>query len=259
MRLARAFRHLLQVVGGLSLLAAAGCDNTTTSTYTECHENQVGDVVHRNCCTTTCTYDNDCYYYYGGDCDVSCVQTCYDDSATPVRTAVYRTPASPPPSPTPTPSPAASTRIDIGAAVAAPGDPAVVTVSLIALAESVAATGNDISFDPNVLALEPSNCLINPTIGKSLIASVVEDVGSTKTLRLFVSSSGTADAIPDGPLYTCTFAIAPSALPGTYPLSNGNPLAFAPDGSPLDDVVGGDGSVIVSLVVGPSPTPTETH
>jgi hypothetical protein len=132
-----------------------------------------------------------------------------------------------------------------------------VTVSLVTPAASVAATGNDISFESNVLGLEPSACLINPTIGKSLVASVVHDDGSTKTLRIFVSSNGNANAIPDGPLYTCTFAIAPSALPGTYLVSNSSALAFGPDGIPLDNVVGVGGSVTVSLVVLPSPTATE--
>lgn len=128
------------------------------------------------------------------------------------------------------------------------------TVSLITSGASVAATGNDISFDAAVLSLEPSACQINPAIGKSLVASVVHDDGSTKTLRIFVSSNGNANAIPDGALYTCTFAIAPSALPGRYPVTNSSVLAFGPDGTPLTNVVGVDGFVTVSLVVLPSPT-----
>ena len=58
--------------------------------------------------------------------------------------------------------------------------------------------------------------------------------------------------------YMCTFTIAPSALPGTYKVTNSSVLAFGPDGTPLNDVVGADGSVTVSLVVLPSPTATAT-
>jgi len=257
LNITRTGRNALKLLGLLTLLIVAACDDSSTSTYTQCYQDQFGDVVHERCCTTTCTYDNDCGYYYG-DCDVSCTKTCYNNSATPISTAIYITPGTYPPMPTrtPTPPPSPPTRIDVGSTVASPGDEAVVTVSLVAPAASVAATGNDISFDPNGLSLDPSACLINPTIGKSLVASVVHDDSSMKTLRIFVSSNGNANAIPDGALYTCTFAIALSAFPGRYPVNNSSVLAFSPDGTPLSNVVGASGSVIVSLVVLPSPTAT---
>lgn len=259
LNLAQAWKPALQVLGVLTLLFMAACDTTSTSSYTQCYQDQYGDVVHQRCCTTTCTYDDGCYYYYGGDCNESCTKTCYDNSATPVSTAVYITPSArlPTRTPTPTRTPASATRIDVGSTVARPGDDAVVTVSL-GTSVSVAATGNDLSFDPNVLSLEPSACRINPAIGKSLVASVVHDDGSTTTLRIFVSSNGNTNAIPDGALYTCTFAIAPSAFPGAYAVTNSSVLAFGPDGTPVNNVVGGNGSVTVSLVVVPSPTPTAT-
>jgi plastocyanin len=122
----------------------------------------------------------------------------------------------------------------------------------------VAATANDISFDPRVLGLDPSACSINPAIGKSLLASVVQDDASRKTLRIFVSSTANADPIPDGALYSCTFTVAPSAPPGTYQIANSTILAYAPDGTQLNNVVGANGSVTVALVVMPSPTPTPT-
>jgi hypothetical protein len=253
-------RRAWRALGVLALLFAAACDDTSTSSYTQCYQNHVGDTVYERCCTTNCTYDDSCYYYYGGDCNASCTKTCYDNSATPVSTAIYVTPSARPPTrtPTPTPTPALGARIDIGSTVARPGDDAGVTVALVTSGAGVAATGNDLSFDPNVLSFDTGGCRINPAIGKSLVASVVHDDGSTKTLRLFVSSNGNASAIADGALYTCTFAVAPSALPGTYGVTNGMILAFAPDGTPLGNVTGGDGSVTVSLIVLPSPTPTPT-
>jgi cohesin domain-containing protein len=248
------WRHARCALGLLALLFVAACDDTSTSTFTQCFRDQSGEVVLQRCCTTTCTYDNNCF----DDCDVTCTKVCYNNSATPISTAVYITPATELPTPTPTPTPGSLTRINVGSTVARPGDDAAVTVSLVTSAASVAATGNDITFNPNVLGLEPSACQINPAIGKSLVASVVHDDGSTKTLRIFVSSNENANAIPNGALYTCTFAIAPSALPGQYPLTNSSVLAFGPAGTPLNNVVGADGSVIVSLVVLPSPTATPT-
>lgn len=245
--------HALHILGSLALLFLAACDDTSTSTYTECYQDQVGNAVYESCCTTTCEYDDSCYYYYGGDCDASCTRTCYNNSATPVSTAIYITPSIRLSTPTPTPTPMpAMIRIDVGSAAGRPGAEIAVTVSLVTSGASVAATGNDISFDPSVLGLDPGACQINAAIGKSLIASVLPDDAATKTLRIFVSSSGNSSPIPDGALYTCTFAIAPSALPGTYQIGNSSLLAFGPDGTPLNNVVGANGSAIVSLVVPPS-------
>ncbi len=124
-------------------------------------------------------------------------------------------------------------------------------VLLVTSGAHVAATANDISFDPSVLNLDPSGCQVNPTIGKSLLVSVLQDDASKKTLRIFVSSTASTTAIPDGALYSCTFAIVPSALPETYAITNSTTLAFGPDGTRLGNVVGTDGSVSVSLVATP--------
>jgi len=149
--------------------------------------------------------------------------------------------------PTQTPTPRI-VYIDIGSANGLPGGTVTVAVSLRSSGASVAATGNDISFDPGILSLDPSDCQVSPAIGKSLVTSVVQDDVSTKTLRFFVQSAQNTSPIPDGRLYDCTFGVAPSALPGTYSLSIGNAAAYSPQGVQLSNTVGSDGFVVVSLV-----------
>jgi hypothetical protein len=76
----------------------------------------------------------------------------------------------------------------------------------------------------------------------------VQDDASTKTLRFYVRSAQNTDPIPDVALYTCTFRIAPSALPGRYLLSVDYAAAFSPQGTQLPNTVGSEGFVVVSLV-----------
>jgi len=155
---------------------------------------------------------------------------------------------------------AQSVRIEGGSAVGRPGDRVDLTVSLDRSGASVAATANDLTFNNLALDLDPEGCRINPTIaGKSLTATILRDSRSSRTLRLFVQSIDNVEPIPDGPLYTCTFTIAVTALPSTYRVTIGTVLAFAPDGMKLGRVSGTNGSVVVSLVVVATPTPTPSH
>jgi hypothetical protein len=137
--------------------------------------------------------------------------------------------------------------INVGSASGGPGDTVTIDISLQAFGAEVAATANDISFGLGVLSLDPPDCRVNPTIGKSLVASVVWESAYGKELRFFVRSNRDASAIPDGTLYTCTVHIAPSAWPGSYLLWNSGPTAFGPDAQALL-TAGGDGRVTVSLV-----------
>lgn len=91
-------------------------------------------------------------------------------------------------------------------------------------------------------------------IRKSLIASVLREDAATRTLRFFVQPDQNADPIPDGPLYTCTLRISPSALPAVYALQNGTAIAVSVTGAMLEPVVGANGTLAVSLVL-PTPTP----
>jgi len=88
----------------LLLIGTSACDQTQTTHYKQCYRDETGDVVYERCCETKCKYDDDCYYY-GGDCDIDCTETCYNIVSTPVATVVYVTPAPRTPTPTSTPLP----------------------------------------------------------------------------------------------------------------------------------------------------------
>ncbi len=160
---------------------------------------------------------------------------------------LFNTTGEPTPTPTPIPTPTPAVRINVGSARGGPGDTVTIAVSLRASSIDVAATANDISFDPSVLSLDPSDCEVNPMIDKSLVASVVWEGAYTKTVRVFIRSNPDAAPIPDGILYTCTVGIALSAWPGSYPLWNWNSGAFGPGAQSLW-TVGAGGLVTVSLV-----------
>jgi len=155
---------------------------------------------------------------------------------------------------------AQSATIDVGSNVGKPGDAVDVVVALTTFGGTmVAATSNDLTFNKQVLRLEPTDCRVNPTTGKSLSAAIVQETRSGRTLRLSVQSIFTAPPIHDGPLYTCTFHIAPTALPRTYPLIITTTQGFGPTGVEVPRVTGSAGSVVVTLVLVPSVTPTPTR
>jgi len=159
--------------------------------------------------------------------------------------------------PTATPTPGL-VHINVGSETGRPADAVDITVYLVAFGTGVAATANDITFNKVALSIDPAACRINPAIGKTVLASVLKEDRSTRTLRIFVLSTGDTSPIPDGPLYTCAVRIAATATPRTYTLTNRNTIAFRPDATSLPHVDGLGGFVIVSLVVGPSATPTTT-
>jgi hypothetical protein len=152
---------------------------------------------------------------------------------------------------------AQSAVIDIGSNIGLPGHPVDVTVSLATAGGlEVAATVNDITFYRRVMTLETTDCRVNPASGKTLSVAIVQQTRSSRTMRLFVQSIFTAPPIPEGLLYTCTFHIAPTALPGRYPLIVRTSRAFGPTGAEVPRVSGTGGSVAVTLVLVPSVTPT---
>jgi len=154
---------------------------------------------------------------------------------------------------------AQSAVIDIGSSVGLPGYAVDVTVSLSTSGGlQVAATVNDLTFYRRAMSLETIDCRVNPATGKTLSVAVVQQTRSSRTMRLFVQSIFTAPPLLDGPLYTCTFHIAPTALPGRYPLIIRTAQAFGPTGAEVPRVSGTGGSVAVTLVLVPSVTPSPT-
>lgn len=155
-------------------------------------------------------------------------------------------------------------RINIGSNTGRPGQAVDVTVSLSTSGgATLAAAINDLTFNKQVLSLEPTDCRPNPITGKSLTAAIVHDTRGSRTLRFFVQSIFTAPPIPDGPIYTCTFRIRPTALPGSYPLYTRVTLGFGPTGEEVPRVIGSRGLLVVTIVgptstFTPSRTPTAT-
>jgi hypothetical protein len=163
------------------------------------------------------------------------------------------------PTPTPRPPfPLPTVHVDIGSAAGRPGDAVDVTVSLAAFHVAVVATANDITFNPRALAFDPPDCRINPDLGQALVATVVRDDHDLKTVRVFIQPNPDPIPLPDGPLYTCTIAIAPTAQLRAFRLTNDNTVAFTVDGTQLAHVSGANGSVTVTLVLPPTGTPTVT-
>ena len=152
---------------------------------------------------------------------------------------------------------AQSAVIDIGATTGRPGQAVDVTVSLATSGGAmIAATINDLTFYKRQLNLEPGDCRVNPTTGKTLTVATVHETHSARTLRLFVQSIFSPPPIHDGPLYTCTVHIAPTALPGRYPLILRLSQGFGPTGVEVPRVTGTGGAVNVTIVLVPSATPS---
>jgi hypothetical protein len=105
-----------------------------------------------------------------------------------------------------------------------------------------------ISYRNDLFDLDVKNCSVNPAIGKTLVVSVLPPgpTSTVTTIRAFVLQG--ANPIADGPVYSCTFSIKASTLPGTYELTNSSTIAFGADGSPHAFVTGADGAITVSLV-----------
>ena len=219
------------------------CTNNVCCNTEFCAGNQRCDIfLFEGTCSDQLNVDEPCDK--GTDCTPPLV--CLPDSALDGNDGCVPVPTfTPTLIPLSTVTPSAGVHILIGTARGGPGDAVAVSVSLITSGASVAATVNDITFNTDVLSLDPSTCRVNTTIGKSLTAGAL----GAGTVRVFVQpANNNTSPIPDGPLYTCTFQIAPLALPGVYPLTNGNALAFSPSGTQFPSQSGGNGSITVSLI-----------
>jgi hypothetical protein len=175
----------------------------------------------------------------------------YSPPPTPTETATPTETRADTATPTVTGTPTATPRvvqINIGSNKGLPGGTTTITVSLLTAGLAVAGTENVISFDAGTLDLSPADCTISAGLGKVLVVSIADQDAFTKTVRFDIGSSQNRNAIPSGPLYACTFHINVAAPLDVIVLSNETQLAFAPDGTSLDNVTGADGSVTVSLV-----------
>jgi hypothetical protein len=125
---------------------------------------------------------------------------------------------------------AAEVAINLGGAIATPGETVTIAVTLRAADVAVAGTQNRIDFAPPLsIVARPSgepDCDVAPGIGKEATAFRFVPIGCTpgadcSGVRAFVLSFANVNPIPDhAVLYTCRVAVAPSAAPGDYVLRN---------------------------------------
>jgi YVTN family beta-propeller protein len=179
------------------------------------------------------------------------------------------------PAPTATPIGERVVLFRIGSAAGRPGERVAVDVVLDSGGLTVAGVQNDIVFDPVVANLgNADSCTINPDIGdkpescdldppvgpcKSLLRNLAEcpeaagcppDSTGLRRLRGIVVSTANVNEIPDGVVYTCSFAISADATPGDHGrLTCSSPGASSPDGSPFQTVCT-DGDIEVLPAVG---------
>ena len=177
----------------------------------------------------------------------------------------------------------AAVQVDVGSVSVSAGTTTVaVDVTLSNSGDQVAATANDIIFDPNFGDLVGNTaCKINPDIGPSAGTCVDDPTsGPCKTLnkatvtcpgppsdpcpegndgkkrfRGIILSTANTTTIPDGKLYTCTFTLSGTAS-GHSDLLNVGASASDPSGAKLT-TTGANGGI--DIVVAPTATATATE
>lgn len=174
-------------------------------------------------------------------------------TSTPTSTAVITATLTSTPTPT---TPPIFPNVDIGSAAGSSGDTVSISVTLSGGLGFVIATSTDITYDPSLVnvvlvnGVESPDCAINAAIGsgtsadKSLLMQVLDGPGGQKLLRVAVASFTSFNAIPDGVLFTCNFAIAPTAPSGEATLANSSEWTNAA----FEDLaaLGSDGAIVIT-------------
>jgi len=120
--------------------------------------------------------------------------------------------------------------INVGNASGAAGAVVPITVTLSGGNNGLTATSNDIVYDTSQVrvalnGIDPA-CTISAAIGggttpnKMLLLSRSDAGGGMERLRVGVISFQNSNSIPDGPLFSCNFQIAPAATAGAKTLAN---------------------------------------
>jgi len=139
--------------------------------------------------------------------------------------------STPSPSPTSTataagtPLPGSVAALDAGVAAGRPGGLACLPVTLSSNGQPITATVMNLGFAGAVFSL--GSAAINPAIVDQQLSDVHLGAGSER-----LTLAGNAVPLPDGLLFTVSFAIDPSASVGSYPVSNAS-VAFDAAGNPL--------------------------
>jgi len=140
-------------------------------------------------------------------------------------------------------SSAPAVTLEVGSASTTPGSAVEIGVRMQAgPSEKVAATQNDIVFNPAVVSVTRRDCRINPNIDKSINIATP----SSSSIRIIIISLERSDPIPASDiLYTCAFHVGPDAPDGNIALNITNVGAADPNGGKLS-ASGIGGSIFVS-------------
>ncbi|HUI24522.1 MAG TPA: cohesin domain-containing protein, partial [Candidatus Kryptonia bacterium] len=139
-------------------------------------------------------------------------------------------------------SAAAAVTLEVGSASTTAGSVAEVAVRMQAgSSDQVAATQNDIVFDPSVVSVTRGDCRINPNIDKTINVAATPN-----SIRIIIISLERSDPIPATDiLYTCAFHVGPDAPDGNIALNITNVGASDPSGKKIS-ASGIGGSIFVS-------------
>lgn len=141
-------------------------------------------------------------------------------------------------------------QLRVGVSAGAPGARVALSVAISSSGFATAATANDLGYRSDLFDLDPRDCVLNPRLDRMLIANELPTGGdvTNKAVRALMQSSMTGNPIPDGTLYTCTFTIKPTTLPGCYPVSASTPIIFDAGGLVHRHVTATNGAIGVTLV-----------
>jgi len=176
-------------------------------------------------------------------------------SATPTLTATFTAThtetATPTPISTATQSPTATPSLPPEVALVAgagrPGGTVCLVAQLATSGMALAATSNDLAYEPANLLL--TGCTLNADLG----SGTAIDKTLTRTTPIegteHIQVAGGSAAIPSGPLYSCTLAVPPATTPGHYPIAN-VAAATDVDGQAVVGMTGTAAMVVISTCAG---------
>jgi len=162
-------------------------------------------------------------------------------------------------------------QIAVGDAVGIPGGVAEVTVRVGAPGVQLETAQLDILFDGDALVLDPADCRKSARLPEHVLIVVdptlQPDPPKRRVRFALLDFSEPIDQFPEGDLFTCSFHVAPDAVPGGLPLTadklavSGDGLKSLCDFSGLISCEQRDGTVLVAepTTTGtPTATPTAT-
>lgn len=152
--------------------------------------------------------------------------------------------------------PVTTPRLEVGTAMGAPGDSVTIAVRLTGGGSAYYAASVDLTYDATqvrVAGAGSPECTIDPAIGpgsesnKRLLLAALPQADDTEVLRVGVIGFTRVLPLPDGPLFTCTFDVAPLAREGTVVLqADAEGADESGETLPLD---GKSGAIVVAVPV----------